>query len=78
VCLAEIKGDSVTINPLYQVYINGRLHYELIGFYVPKSYYSYAQKIINSGMRKTTMSNIAELRESLGANLLSNEDERTR
>lgn len=25
------QGDSVTINPLYQVYINGRLHYELIG-----------------------------------------------
>ncbi|KAB8308349.1 TIGR02594 family protein [Erwinia endophytica] len=72
------QGDSVTINPLYQVYINGRLHYELIGFYVPKSYYSYAQKIISSGMRKTTMSNIAELRESLGANLPSNEDGRTR
>lgn len=72
------QGDSVTINPLYQVYINGRLHYELIGFYVPKPYYSYAQKTISSGMRKTTMSNIAELRESLGANLPSNEDERTR
>lgn len=72
------QGDSVTINPLYQVYINGRLHYELIGFYVPKPYYSYAQKIISSGMRKTTMSNIAELRKSLGANLPSNEDERTR
>lgn len=72
------QGDSVTINPLYQVYINGRLHYELIGFYVPKSYYAYAQKIISSGMRKTTMSNIAELRESLGANQPSNEDERTR
>lgn len=72
------QGDSVTINPLYQVYINGRLHYELIGFYVPKSYYAYAQKAISSGMRKTTMSNIAELRESLGANLPSNEDERTR
>lgn len=72
------QGDSVTINPLYQVYINGRLHYELIGFYVPKSYYAYAQKAISSGMRKTTMSNITELRESLGANLPSNEDERTR
>ncbi|MBU9849149.1 TIGR02594 family protein [Rahnella aceris] len=72
------QGDSVTINPLYQVYINGRLHYELIGFYVPKPYYAYAQKTISSGMRKTTMSNIAELRESLGANLPSNEDERTR
>ncbi|SPZ51993.1 Membrane-bound lytic murein transglycosylase D precursor [Serratia quinivorans] len=72
------QGDSVTINPLYQVYINGRLHYELIGFYVPKSYYAYAQKIISSGMRKTTMPNISELRESLGANLPSNEDERTR
>jgi len=72
------QGDSVTINPLYQVYINGRLHYELIGFYVPQSYYVYAQKTISSGMRKTTMSNIAELRESLGANLPSNEDERTR
>ncbi|MCJ8536305.1 TIGR02594 family protein [Enterobacter cloacae] len=72
------QGNSVTINPLYQVYINGRLNYELIGFYIPKSYYPYAQKIISSGMRETTMSNIAELRESLGANLLSNEDERTR
>lgn len=72
------QGDSVTINPLYQVYINGRLHYELIGFYVPKPYYAYAQKTISSGLRKTTMSNIAELRESLGANLPSNEDERTR
>jgi len=72
------QGDSVTINPLYQVYIHGRLNYELIGFFVPKSYYPYAQKIISSGMRKTTMSNIAELRESLGANLLSNEDGRTR
>ncbi|WP_254989572.1 TIGR02594 family protein [Enterobacter roggenkampii] len=71
------QGDSVTINPLYQVYINGRLHYELIGFYVPKPYYAYAQKTISSGLRKTTMSNIAELRESLGANLPSNEDERT-
>ncbi|HAS1723908.1 TIGR02594 family protein [Enterobacter cloacae] len=72
------QGNSVTINPLYQVYINGRLNYELIGFYIPKSYYPYAQKIISSGMRETTMSNIAELRESLGANLPSNEDERTR
>lgn len=72
------QGNSVTINPLYQVYINGRLNYELIGFYIPKSYYPYAQKIISSGMRETTMSNIAELRESLGANLLSKEDGRTR
>ena len=72
------QGDSVTINPLYQVYINGRLHYELIGFYVPNSYYSYAQKIINSGSREAAISNIAELRESLGANLLSKEDGRTR
>jgi hypothetical protein len=38
------QGNSVTINPLYQVYINGRLNYELIGFYIPKSYYPYAQK----------------------------------
>lgn len=72
------QGNSVTINPLYQVYMNGHLNYELIGFYIPKSYYLYAQKIISSGMRETTMSNIAELRESLVANLPSNEDERTR
>ena len=72
------QGDRVTINPLYQVYINGRLHYELIGIYVPNSYYSYAQKIINSGSREAAISNIAELRESLGANLLSKEEGRTR
>lgn len=72
------QGDSVTINPLYQVYINGRLHYELIGFYIPSVYHAYAQKIISSGMRKTTFSNISQLRESLGANLPSNEDGKTR
>lgn len=73
------QGDSVTINPLYQVYINGRLHYELIGFYVPKPYYAYAQTMISSAVnKKTTISNIAELREILGANQPSNEDGRTR
>ncbi|PLO52348.1 TIGR02594 family protein, partial [Klebsiella pneumoniae] len=44
----------------------------------PNSYYSYAQKIINSGSREAAISNIAELREILGANLLSKEDGRTR
>ena len=72
------QGNVVTINPLYQLYINGRLNYEPIAFYILKSYYPYAQKIISSGMRETTISNIAELRESLGANLPSNEDERMR
>ncbi|MGQ8774290.1 TIGR02594 family protein [Serratia sp. NA_112.1] len=73
------QGDSVTINPLYQVYINGRLGYKLIGYYVPKSYYPHAQGIITSGAKEQpTMSNIGELRKSLGANDSSRDDERTR
>ncbi|MCS2169615.1 TIGR02594 family protein [Scandinavium sp. TWS1a] len=72
------QSNSVTVNPLKKVYFQ-QLNYELIGYYVPVSYYSNAVKIIkNGGGLPPEFRNVAELREQLGSEQLTLEDTKTR
>lgn len=72
------QSNSVTVNPLKKVYLQ-QLNYELIGYYVPVSYYSNAVKIIKDGGDLTPgFRNVAELREHLGSEQLTLEDTKTR
>ncbi|EDW1644142.1 hypothetical protein EK69_004427 [Salmonella enterica subsp. enterica] len=66
-------------NPRYAVYDISELRLELVGFYVPVSYYFHAQEIIQKGGDLTPVfDNIGALRESLSANKSSEKDGKNR
>ncbi|WP_370967615.1 TIGR02594 family protein [Enterobacter wuhouensis] len=72
------QSNSVTVNPLGKIYFQ-QLNYELIGYYVPASYYPNAVRIIKKGGDLSPdFMNIAELREHLGSEKLTFEDSKTR
>ncbi|MBS0967814.1 TIGR02594 family protein [Nissabacter archeti] len=73
------QADSVTVNPMYYVYSNPKLGYELIGYYVPTIYQKYAENIIKAGGDLEVIYNdIASVRKSLGSSPISTNDSKTR
>ena len=72
------QGDSVTINPLKEVYIK-ILKFELIGYYVPKSYEDRAKTILsNGGDLSPVYNNIKDVRQAVGSDVITSGDANTR
>lgn len=72
------QGNSVTINPMNKVYIEG-LHYEFIGYYVPASYRERVNEIINSGGDLTPVyDNVYEVRQAVRSAITISDETNTR
>ncbi|EGO8361980.1 hypothetical protein EYW98_22030 [Escherichia coli] len=72
------QGDSVTINPLKKVYLE-ELHYELIGYYVPKDYECRAKNIVSTGSDLSPVYNsIGDVRQAVGSDVITSGDVNTR
>lgn len=72
------QANSVTVNPLKKVYLE-QLNYELIGYYVPASYHPNAVRIVkNGGDLSSDFESIDKLRKSLGSDMLTLDDTKTR
>ncbi len=72
------QGNSVTINPMNRVYIEG-LHYEFIGYYVPAYYRERANEIINSGGDLTPVyDNVYEVRQAVRSAMTISDETNTR
>ncbi|HHC4784598.1 TPA: hypothetical protein ACN6ZP_000520 [Escherichia albertii] len=72
------QGDSVIINPLKEVYIE-ELKFELIGYYVPKSYEKRAKTILsNGGDLSPAYKNIDDVMLAAGSEVITSGNANTR